>query len=345
MQKANIKFAVSGFGHIGCRHATIINEYEGSELVAVIDVNPKAKEHELYPEGVPFFNSIEEFFASDVKADVLNIATPNGFHCPQALAALDNGCHVVIEKPMGLSKAECESVIFKALNVSKQVFVVKQNRYSPPSQWMKKVVSDGTIGDVLMVQVNCYWNRDDRYYKPGGWKGNLELDGGTLFTQFSHFVDIMYWVFGDIKNVKATFKDFNHANNTEFEDSGVVNFEFVNGGMGCINFSTAIWDTNMESSITVVGSKGSYKVGGQYMNEIEYCHIENYEMPELAPTNPPNDYGPFKGSAANHHYVVENVVNTLNGKDTITANALEGLKVVDIIERIYETRDLKELKK
>lgn len=345
MQKTNIKFAVSGFGHIGRRHATIINEYEGSELVAVIDVDPKAKEHDLYPKGVPFFSSIEEFFASDVKADVVNIATPNGFHCPQALLALDNGCNVVIEKPMGLSKAECESVIFKALNVSKQVFVVKQNRYSPPSQWMKKVVSEGTIGDVLMVQVNCYWNRDDRYYKADGWKGQLALDGGTLFTQFSHFVDIMYWVFGDIKNIKAIFKDFNHATNTEFEDSGVVNFEFVNGGMGCINFSTSIWDTNMESSITVVGSKGSYKVGGQYMNEIEYCHIDNYEMPELAATNPPNDYGPFKGSAANHHYVVENVVNTLNGKDTITANALEGLKVVDIIERIYETRDLDKLKK
>ena len=124
----------------------------------------------------------------------------------------------------------------------------------------------------------------------------------------------------------------------------MVNFEFVNGGLGCINFSTSVWDTNMESSITVVGSKGSFKVGGQYMNEVEYCHIKDYTMPELPPTNAPNDYGPFKGSAANHHYVIENVVNTLGGRDTITANALEGLKVVDIIERIYETRDLTKLK-
>ncbi len=345
MTKAKIKFAVSGFGHIGRRHATIINEYSDSELVAVIDTNPKAKEHELFPAGVPFFTSIEEFFASGIKADVVNVAAPNGFHCPHAIMALENGCNVVIEKPMGLSKADCENVIFKALNVSKQVFVVKQNRYSPPSQWMKKVVSGKTIGEVLMVQVNCYWNRDDRYYKAGGWKGTLDLDGGTLFTQFSHFIDIMYWVFGDIKNIKAIFKDFNHANSTEFEDSGVVNFEFVNGGMGAINFSTSVWDKNMESSITVVGTKGSFKVGGQYMNEIEYCHIENYVMPELPPTNPPNDYGPFKGSAANHHYVIENVVKTLNGEDTITANALEGLKVVDIIERIYESRDLAKLKK
>lgn len=340
-----VKFAVIGFGHIGKRHATIANEYEGAEVVAVVDINPDSVKHELFPKGAKFFQSIEEFIAAQIEVDVVNIATPNGYHCPYAIKVLEAGYHVVIEKPMGLSKAECESVIFKALQVSKQVFVVKQNRYSPPSKWMKEVVSNKTIGDVLMVQVNCYWNRDDRYYKPGGWKGSLKLDGGTLFTQFSHFIDIMYWVFGDVKNIKASFADFNHKVSTEFEDSGVVNFEFVNGGLGCINFSTSVWDTNMESSITVVGTKGSFKVGGQYMNEVEYCHIENYLMPGLPPTNAPNDYGPFKGSAANHHYVIENVINTLDGKDTITANALEGLKVVDIIERIYESRDLTKMKK
>jgi predicted dehydrogenase len=339
-----LKFAVVGFGHIGKRHATIANEYLGCKVVAVVDINPEAVKHELFPKDAKYFASIDEFMDAKMEVDVVNIATPNGYHCPYAIKALDAGYHVVIEKPMGLSKAECEAVISKSLQMSKQVFVVKQNRYSPPSKWMKEIVSNRTIGEVLMVQVNCYWNRDDRYYKLGGWKGTLNLDGGTLFTQFSHFIDIMYWVFGDIKNVKAIFADFNHSNNTYFEDSGVVNFEFVNGGLGCINFSTSVWDTNMESSITVVGTKGSFKVGGQYMNEVEYCHIENYSMPELPPTNAPNDYGPFKGSAANHHYVIENVVNTLEGRDTITANALEGLKVVDIIERIYESRDLKKLK-
>ncbi|KAB2914684.1 MAG: Gfo/Idh/MocA family oxidoreductase [Bacteroidetes bacterium] len=344
MQKADIRFAILGFGHIGRRHATIVNNYEGATLVAVIDTDANAQHHELYPTGIPFFNSAEEFYKSGIEADVITVATPNGLHCPQAIQALEHHCNVVIEKPMGLTKAECEAVIFKALNVSKQVFVVKQNRYSPPSRWMKEVVGAGIIGDVLMVQVNCYWNRDERYYKEGGWKGSTDLDGGTLFTQFSHFVDIMYWVFGDIKNPHAIFKDFNHKHTTTFEDSGVVNFEFVNGGIGCINFSTAVWDTNMESSITVVGTKGSFKVGGQYMNEIEYCHIKDYTLPQLEATNPPNDYGPFKGSAANHHYVIENVVKTLNGKDTITANALEGLKVVDIIERIYQSRDLSKIK-
>lgn len=333
-----IKFAVVGFGHIGKRHATIIHDFPGAELVAVVDVDEEQQKHNLYPKGIPFYTSIQALFDSKKDVDVVCICTPNGLHVEHALLALDNRCHVVIEKPMGLSRASCERVVEKSLQVARHVFVVKQNRYSPPSKWLKQIVSDGTIGEVLMVQVNCYWNRDNRYYKKGSWKGTLALDGGTLFTQFSHFIDIMFWVFGDVKNIHASLKDFNHQDSTEFEDSGIVNFEFVNGGLGCINFSTSVWDTNMESSISVVGTKGSVKVGGQYMNEIEYCHIQDYVMPELPETNPPNDYGPFKGSAANHHYVFENVINTLKGNDTITANALEGMKVVDIIERIYQFR-------
>jgi len=213
-----------------------------------------------------------------------------------------------------------------------------QNRFSPPSEWLKKVIEEKIVGDLFMAQLNCYWNRDDRYYKKGGWKGSQELDGGTLFTQFSHFIDILYWLFGDITDIQAKFNDFAHAGLTEFEDSGFINFRFVNGGMGCINYSTAVWDKNLESSLTIIGSNGSIKVGGQYMDKIEYCHIKDYPMPQLAPTNPANDYGAYKGSANNHGYVIQNVTDTLKGKTTITTNALEGMKVVDIIERIYSYR-------
>jgi predicted dehydrogenase len=294
--------------------------------------------------SIPSYTDMHQMMLSE-KIDAVVVLTESGNHARNVVELAQYGKHIVVEKPMALTLADADAMIQACDKSGGMLFVVKQNRYSPPSQWMKDVVRDGTIGNVLMVQVNCYWNRDDRYYKKGGWKGSLDKDGGTLFTQFSHFIDIMYWVFGDIQNIKASFADFNHATSTEFEDSGVVNFEFAGGGLGSLNFSTSVWDTNMESSITVVGTKGSFKVGGQYMNEVEYCHIENYTMPELPPTNAPNDYGPFKGSAANHHYVIENVVNTLKGNDTITANALEGLKVVDIIERIYSSRDLSQLKK
>lgn len=337
-ENKKIKFAVVGAGHIGKRHAEMVYRDESAELIALADIRTK-EECEAERFEVPFFSSIEELLASGLDFDVVNVCTPNGLHAEQCLLALEAGKHVVCEKPMGLTKDACEKVIFKSLQMSKNVFCVMQNRYSPPSEWIKQVVEDGILGDTFMVQLNCYWNRDARYYKPGGWKGTSDLDGGTLFTQFSHFIDIMYWLFGDIKNIQGKFADFTHKDSTDFEDSGFVSFDFVNGGMGCLNYSTAVAQQNLESSMTIVGSKGSVKIGGQYMNEVEICNIEGYEMPKLAESNPANDYGPYKGSAANHNYVIKNVVETLQGKTSATTNALEGLKVVEIIERIYKKRN------
>jgi UDP-N-acetyl-2-amino-2-deoxyglucuronate dehydrogenase len=333
-----VRFAVLGAGHIGKRHAEMIRRNPSAELMAIADVQP-AENLGIQEFGVPYFNSAEALFASGLEFDVVNICSPNGVHAEHSLLALEHRKHIVCEKPMGLSKAECEQVIFKALQVSRQVFCVMQNRYSPPSQWIKDVIDRQLLGEIYLVQVNCYWNRDERYYKKGTWKGIQHMDGGTLFTQFSHFIDIMYWLFGDIDDIQAKFADFNHKDLTDFEDSGLVNFRFVNGGMGCLNYSTSVWNQNLESSLTVIGEKGSIKIGGQYMNEVEYCHIKDYEMPELPPSSPANDYGAYKGSAANHHFIIQNVIETLQGKSSATTNALEGLKVVEIIERIYSLRD------
>jgi predicted dehydrogenase len=336
--KPSVKFAVVGCGHIGKRHAEMIARNSESELVGLIDI----KEHQnlnINRFDVPFYSSLDEFLKKDVEVDVINIATPNGFHAENALKALEAKKHVVIEKPMALRKQDAEKVIYKALNVHRHVFAVMQNRYSPPSVWIKDMIDSGRLGQIYMMQLNCYWNRDDRYYKSDGWHGTKDLDGGTLFTQFSHFIDIMYWLFGDITNISSRLMDHNHSNLTEFEDSGVVTFDFVNGGMGCLNFSTSVWDRNLESSMTIIAEHGSIKIGGQYMDKVEYCHIKDYEMPDLAPTNPGNDYGAYKGSAQNHHYVIDNVIDVIKGRATITTNALEGLKVVDIIERIYNSKN------
>ncbi len=333
-----IKFAVIGTGHIGNRHAEMIRREPESELVALVDIRTR-EECGADDFDVPFFNSIEELLESGLVIDVINICTPNGLHADQSILALEAGHHVVCEKPMGLSKERCEKVIYKSLQKSKHVFCVMQNRYSPPSEWIKSVIDDKLLGDIFMVQLNCYWNRDERYYKTGGWKGTKDLDGGTLYTQFSHFIDIMYWLFGDIENIHGRFADFTHQDNTDFEDSGFVNFDFSDGGMGSINYSTAVANQNLESSLTIIGSKGSVKIGGQYMNEVEVCNILDYEMPKLPDSNPANDYGNYKGSAANHNYVIKNVIDTLKGRTTATTNALEGLKVVEIIERIYKVRN------
>ena len=334
-----INCAVIGLGHIGKRHMEMIKRNPETQVVAICDIKPKEELELTDSDNIPFFDSIDALLKSGIDIDVVNICTPNGFHAQYAIKALETGHHVVLEKPIALRKHDAEQVVYKSLEMSKHVFCVMQNRYSPPSVWLKEVVSQKLLGKIYMVQLNCYWNRDDRYYKPGNWHGTQELDGGTLFTQFSHFIDIMYWLFGDITNIKGKFADFSHKDLTDFEDSGFVSFDFVQGGMGSLNYSTSVWNKNLESSITIIGEKGTVKVAGQYMNEVTYCDIEGYTMPELAPSNPPNDYGPYKGSAQNHHYVIQNVVDTLKQNGQISTNVLEGLKVIDIIERIYEVRD------
>ena len=333
-----VRFAVIGMGHIGKRHAEMIRRNEQAELVAVCDII-SPKELGISALSEIFYNSLSELLANEKDIDVVNICVPNGLHAELALKALDSGKHVVIEKPMALSRLDSEQILARSKERGCDVFCVMQNRYSPPSVWLKEIVESGILGNLYSVQLNCLWNRDERYYKSETWHGTTEMDGGTLFTQFSHFVDIMYWLFGDVTNIKGSFYDFNHQSLTDFEDSGNVLFDFVKGGSGSLNYSTAVWDKNLESSMTIIAENGSIKVAGQYMNEVKYCHIKDYTMPTLAPSNPPNDYGPYKGSAQNHHYVIQNVIDKLNGNASITTNAMDGLKVVDIIERIYKERD------
>jgi UDP-N-acetyl-2-amino-2-deoxyglucuronate dehydrogenase len=325
--QSSIKFAIIGFGHIGKRHAAILQNHPNCELVAICDENIAS----IYPPNIATFASCNELFSNKTfSIDVVIIATPNGLHEAQALKALEMGCHVVIEKPMALTKIGCERIIFKALQRHKQVFCVMQNRYSPISVWLKSLLEAQVLGNIYMVQVNCFWNRDDRYYKKGSWHGTKDLDGGVLFTQFSHFIDLLYWCFGDICNIQAKFNNFMHQHNTDFEDSAFINFDFVDGGMGSIHYSTAIWDKNMDSSVTVIGQNGALKIGGQYMERIEYCHIKNYTLPEKMELH---------DAKTAHTYIYDNIVGVMQGHTSIDVNALEGMKVVEIIEKIYKLRN------
>ncbi len=336
LENRKINFAIVGLGHIGKRHAEMILRYKETNLVAFCDIQPKETLDLENFNNIAFYSSIESMLSNQKDIDIVCICSPNGLHTTQALLALEHSKHVVIEKPMSLTKSDGEKILFKSLQMSKKVFCVMQNRYSPPSVWLKDLVDKQILGKIFLVQVNCYWNRDERYYKKEGWKGIKAIDGGTLFTQFSHFIDILYWLFGDISDIIGGFYNFNHQSLIEFEDTGIIQFKFKEGGIGCINYSTSIWDKNFESSITIIAENGTVKVGGQYMNEVEYCHIKNYEMPDLEATNSSNDYGNYKGSAANHHFVFENIIDHLNNSSPITTNVLEGLKVVEIIENIYK---------
>lgn len=337
MNTPKLRMAVVGCGYIGHRHMAMIDANDEMELVAVADV--RAADICDAPACVPFFSNVDDLLASAGQLDVVSVCTPNGFHADIAIKILKSGANVLMEKPLALSVADARRIADAEKASKGRVFSVFQNRYTPTSQWLKDVVSGGTLGDVTSVVVCCQWNRDERYYKPGSWHGTAALDGGTLFTQFSHYVDILLWIVGEVDILSATFDDFAHKSTTDFEDTGAFIFRTrKSGAIGTFNYTTAVPAENLESSITLIGTKGSVKVAGQYMSDVAFCKIPGYIMPQLPPPNPPNDYGAYKGSAANHCYVFENIADVLLRGAEPTADLSDGMSVVDTIERAYAFR-------
>ncbi len=337
---SKLEFVVIGYGHIGKRHAGIIRDL-GFEVRVCDKVDGGAgRAGRDLPVRIELTRDMAAeggLPGEEELRGVAAICTPNYLHCEQAIEWMRRGYDVVLEKPMGLRAEECREVIAVAKELDRRVFCVMQNRYSPPSAWLKDLIGSDRMGKIYQVQVNCLWNRSSAYYEQSSWKGKLREDGGTLFTQFSHFVDTLLWLFGDIEPVYARFQNFNHPE-IEFEDSGYFDFKILKGGVGSFTYSTSAHEQNLESSITILAEHGTVKVGGQYMEQVLACNIKDYVMPELKPTLPPNDYGFYKGSASNHGYVYANVLDVLAGKAEIHCTAEEGLRVVELIERVYGSR-------
>jgi len=327
-----LSFAIIGCGNIAKRHAEQIQVV--GKLAAVCDII-RSKAEELGKKyNVEVFSSIEELFANKKGIDVAVICTPNGLHAAHSIISLRAGCHVLCEKPMALNSSDCLVMIQEAEKAGKYLFVVKQNRFNPPVVAVKKLLDEKKLGTIYSIQLNCFWNRDAKYYD-NSWKGTLALDGGTLFTQFSHFIDLLYWMFGDIKQVKTFKKNFAHQNIIEFEDTGVVILEFENGGMGTINYTVNSFQKNMEGSLTIFGEKGTVKIGGQYLNELEYQQIDDHVISNLPAGNKANEYGFYQGSMSNHDKVYKNLVDVINNNAAMAAGSRDGLKTVEIIEKIY----------
>lgn len=328
-----IRFAIVGFGNIGRRHAEHIMANAATELIAVCDTNPAVQSK--LPEGVSFYSDINQML-QEAQADVLSVCTPNYLHEPHTIAGLNAGLHTVVEKPMAMSVAECDRMIAAAEKADKIIFAVKQNRYNPPVQAVKSLLAGNGLGSVYMMQVNCFWNRGDAYYMESDWRGKTDKDGGCLFTQFSHFVDIMYYLNGKISGAEGWIYNFAHQHNTEVEDTGSFVLKAENGSIINFNFTTCSYERNMEGSITLFANKGTVKIGGQYLNTIEYQQTEAPALPQINITAKANDYGLYQGSMSNHDKVIQNVVDVLHHNKAVMTSAREGREVVLIIEMMYE---------
>lgn len=332
MNNKNLNFILAGCGRIAHRHAEQIQQY--GTLKAVCDIIPEKAASFAAAHQCKAYTRFEEMLSAENETDVVVICTPNGLHAEQTIMALNKGMHVLCEKPMAVHSEECRAMMKAAEQNNRKLFVVKQNRYNPPVEAVKKLLDEKALGQIFSIQLNCFWNRGNDYYT-GNWRGTKQLDGGTLFTQFSHFIDLLYWFFGDIKIISAAVDNYAHQHSIEFEDAGVVIFRSAGGALGTIHFTINSYLKNMEGSITIFAENGTIKIGGQYLNELEYQCIKGLSIKDLPMGNGANNYGTYTGSMSNHDKVYSHVADVLLNNLQIQTNAADAMKTVEIIEAAY----------
>jgi predicted dehydrogenase len=329
----SLGFALVGCGRAGERHAAHAGKF--GRFVAVCDTNEAAARRLSSETDVePFTDYGAMLKALQGKVDVVAVCTPNGLHCEHSIGAFEAGYHVICEKPMAITVHECGEMIKAAERANRRLFVVKQNRYNPPIAHLKQLLDAGALGQIYSAHLNCYWNRNEKYFD-SDWRGTLKMDGGTLYTQFSHFIDLIYWLVGDVREVFAFTNNYCHKKSVEFEDAGVAILRFYNGAIGNVNFTINSYGRNMEGSITLFCEKGTVKIGGQYLNEIEYQQVKDLEPAQLKAGRPANEYGEYQGSMSNHEDVYANVHSVLTSGGSMGTVGFEGLKTVEIIDKIY----------
>lgn len=328
-----VNFGILGCGQIGSRHTDKITQLPNMKLVAVCDTDP-LKAIELGQKyHCPSYTDIN-CFLKNPDIDFVNICTPSGLHAEHTIYCLKNGKHVLCEKPMALSSADAEKMVNTAKKYQRHLFVVKQNRYNPPVQYVNQLIKDHQLGKPLFCSVNVFWNRNDQYYQSSPWRGTLNLDGGTIYTQASHFVDLMLLFMGEASDVKATMATLNHK--IEIEDTGVINLIFKSGALGSFNYTTCSYNKNFEGSISLFFTKGTIKIGGEYLNTLEYFQVEGLMPPKLnLADSKPNDYGTYKGSMSNHHEVFKDLVSVFNHQKT-PANLVDGFEGIGTIKLIEQ---------
>src|SRR5690242_10362111 len=331
---AAVRIALVGCGRISRNHFDAIHKVEGLELAAVCDIIPERARQAGERNGVPWFESFEEMLSS-VRCDAVALCTPSGLHPKHGILAAHAGKHVVCEKPMAISLEDADALVRECDAAGVQLFVVKQNRLNPSIQLLKRAVDRGRFGRIYLANTTVRWTRPQSYYDMAPWRGTWEFDGGAFMNQASHYVDMIQWLVGQVESVTARTATL--ARRIESEDTGVAILRFRNGAIGTIEVTMLAYPRNMEGSITVIGERGTVKVGGTALNRIEHWEFAEYddidreaELLRAAP-NPLSVYG------SGHRPYYENVVAVLRGEAAPETDGREGRKSLELILGIYES--------
>jgi len=324
------QFALIGCGRIAARHAENILQH--GQLKAVCDTDKAKADAFAATYGATAYYSIDDLVKGEKDVAIISICTPNGLHAEHSIKSLQAGKHVLCEKPLCLTSAAAWQMIETEKFSRRKLFVVKSTRFNPLVKSLKAFIDEGKLGTIYSFQLHCLWNRPPSYYTD--WRGKLFPDGGTLYTQFSHYIDILIWMMGNIVDVKGFSNNYAHQNTIEFEDTGVVALQMENGALGTFNWSVNSYLKNFEIGLTIVAEKGTLQLGGPYLNEVKYQNLLNpFQITEVLPQ--PNDYGFYNGSMSNHKEVYDYLVEEL-GSETNKSNAFDGLRTVEAIEKIYK---------
>jgi UDP-N-acetyl-2-amino-2-deoxyglucuronate dehydrogenase len=328
------KFAVVGCGSIGKRHIAVLDAEPQAELTAICDTNIEEckKLSALY--NVPYFISIDDLL-KNCDVDIVNIATPHGLHAEMAMKVAEHKKHILVEKPMALNSADCYKMIESAKANDVKLFVVKQNRFNTPILLTKQAIDKNKLGKIFMVQCNVMWNRNEEYYSKSDWRGKKRMEGGALHTQVSHFIDLLIWWLGDLTEAKSIVDTLNHK--IEIEDCGVSALRFSSGAIGSLFWTTCVYNNNFEGSITLIGEKGTIKIGGKYLNKIEFWDVQSYPLPEdIEFEDQPNNYGKYQGTSSNHDKLIQSLINqfTENRKGIVEGD--EAVRTIEAIDLIYK---------
>lgn len=320
-----LNFSLLGFGHIGKVHKKAIEETQGAKLVSIIDID--LEDDSL---GVQIYKSLESFLEEDTETDIVAIATPNGLHHQHAIQCLKAGKHVLIEKPIALSIAQANEIIAIAQEHNKRVFSSMQLRFSPPVSFVKNLLDNNDLGEIYMVNIHCYWNRNKNYYLVRDWSGSKDMDGGVLFTQFSHFIDIVNYWFEDTECTNASLFNFNHQGVTEFADSGRLDFN-ADQAKGSMVFSISTFEKNYKSGIVIIAEKGTIEIGDQYLNELVYCNMENEVNPAEHSTETKNF----------HPKAMREIVEAISENRASVLDGEHAVRLVKFIEEAHQNAESK----
>lgn len=328
-----LRVALVGCGRIAQSHFKALAQHaDRAELVAVADNNAAALAAAVATTGAAGFDSLDALLAGS-NADIVVLATPSGLHPRQAIKVAQAGRHVLSEKPMATKWDEGVAMVRACRDAGVKLFVVKQNRLNPTLQMVKRAVEQGRFGRLAMVTVNVFWTRPQAYYDASPWRGRWDMDGGAFMNQASHYVDMVDWLVGPVDNVHAYTATL--ARDIEAEDTGVMSLRLRNGALASINVTMLTHKKNFEGSITLLGERGTVRVGGVAVNQIEHWEFDTPHEDDAKVADA--SYGVESVYGPGHPLYYDNVINTLRGTAHAEVDGYEGLRSLEVLIAGYRS--------